>query len=75
MLCMQHHSEPALHLRSWAQEFPGTSAKGTSQGAVVQASEVLLVCALGPLYATQMFHCTGHFSEFAGLHYTAGALP
>ena len=30
------------------------------------------MCAMASVYGTQLFHCTGHFSEFAGLHYTAG---
>lgn len=38
----------------------------------VQSGEILLACAIGSLYASQMFFCTGHFNEFAGLHYTAG---
>ncbi len=29
---------------------------------------------LWSLHALQLFFCTGHFCEFAGLQYTAGAL-
>ena len=30
--------------------------------------------ALWSLYGLQLFFCTGHFCEFAGLQYTAGQL-
>ena len=35
---------------------------------------MVLAQALVALHGTLLFFCSGHFSEFAGLHYTAGAL-
>ena len=38
-----------------------------------QPGAVLLAHAHAAMLGTLLFFCTGHFSEFAGLHYTAGA--
>ena len=45
---------------------------GLQQPASAQYSCLLTATMLWVLYAAQLFFCTGHLNEFAGLHYSAG---
>ena len=58
---------------NWAMHWCRRTAQRSMAGGVNGGGGCGAAAALWSLHGLQLFFCTGHFCEFAGLQYTAGA--